>query len=156
MTIAVRLRNFLEGRRIRYEEIAHPRTETSSRTAQATHVPGRLVAKSVVVHHELGYALAVVPSSHRVELDTLQGLLGKRLGLASENEIAKLFEDCDLGAVPPIGAAYGMPVVIDESLVNAADVYFEGGDHATLVHVTGDGFRELMKEARSAQFSHPA
>jgi Ala-tRNA(Pro) deacylase len=156
MTIATRLRNYLDGQQIRYDEIAHPRTETSSRTAQAAHVPGRLVAKSVVVHHELGYALAVVPSSHRVELDTLQGLLGKRLGLASENEIAKLFEDCDRGAVPPVGAAYGVPVVIEEGLVNASDVYFEGGDHATLVHVTGDGFRKLMKEARAAQFSHPA
>lgn len=156
MTIAVRLRNYLEGQHIGYEEIAHPRTETTSRTAQAAHVPGRFVAKSVVVHHELGYALAVVPSSHRVELDTLQGLLGKRLGLASENEIAKLFEDCDRGAIPPIGAAYGVPVVVEKSLVDASDVYFEGGDHGTLVHVTGDGFRTLMKEARAAQFSHPA
>lgn len=156
MTIAVRLRKYLETQGIPYDEIAHPRTVTSSRAAQAAHVPGRLVAKSVVVHHELGYALAVVPSSHRVELDTLQGLLGKRLGLATEGEIAKLFEDCDLGAVPPAGAAYGVPMMVDESLVHASDVYFEGGDHATLVHVTGDAFRKLMKEARAAQFSHPA
>jgi len=156
MTIAKRLRNYLEGERIGYDEIAHPRTESSSRTAQAAHIPGRLMAKSVVVHHELGYALAVVPSSHRVELDTLQGVLGKRLGLASEDEVAKLFEDCDRGAVPPIGAAYGVPVVIEEGLVNAPEVYFEGGDHATLVHVSGEAFRKLMKQARAAQFSHPA
>ncbi len=153
MTIAARLRNYLDGERIGYDEIAHPRTETSSRTAQAAHIPGRLLAKSVVVHHELGYALAVVPSSHRVELDTLQEVLGKRLGLASEDEIAKLFDDCDRGAVPPIGAAYGLPVLIERDLVDAPDVYFEGGDHATLVHVAGEGFRKLMKEARAAQFS---
>jgi Ala-tRNA(Pro) deacylase len=156
MTIATRLRDYLEGQGVGYDEIVHPRTETSSRTAQTAHVPGRLVAKSVVIHHELGYALAVVPSSHRVELDTLQDLLGKRLGLASESEIAKIFADCDRGAVPPIGAAYGLPVVVEENLVNAPDVYFEGGDHATLVHVTGEGFRKLMKEARAAGFSHPA
>ncbi len=156
MTIAARLRNYLDGQGTSYDLIPHPRTTTSSRTAQAAHVPGRLVAKSVVVHHELGYTLAVVPSSHRVALDALQDVVGKRLGLASENEIAKLFDDCDLGAVPPIGAAYGVPVVVDESLANAPEVYFEGGDHATLVHVAGDAFRKLMKEARSASFSHPA
>ena len=83
-------------------------------------------------------------------------MLGKRLGLASEDEVAKLFEDCDRGAVPPIGAAYGVPVVIEEGLVNAPEVYFEGGDHATLVHVSGEAFRKLMKQARAAQFSHPA
>jgi Ala-tRNA(Pro) deacylase len=138
MTIATRLRDYLEGQGVGYDEIVHPRTETSSRTAQTAH------------------ALAVVPSSHRVELDTLQDLLGKRLGLASESEIAKIFADCDRGAVPPIGAAYGLPVVVEENLVNAPDVYFEGGDHATLVHVTGEGFRKLMKEARAAGFSHPA
>jgi Ala-tRNA(Pro) deacylase len=156
MTIAARLRKYLEGQGASYDLIPHPRTTASSRTAQAAHVPGRLLAKSVVVHHELGYALAVVPSSHRVELDTLQGVLGKRLGLAAEDEIARLFDDCDLGAVPPIGAAYGVPVVVEESLADAPDVYFEGGDHATLVHVAGDAFRKLMKEARAANFSHPA
>lgn len=156
MTIAVRLQRYLESQGIGYDEMAHPRTETSSRTAQVAHVPGRLLAKSVVVHHELGYAIAVVPSSHRVELETLQALLGKRLGLAAENEIAKVFDDCDLGAIPPIGAAYGVPVVVEESLVDAPDVYFEGGDHSTIVHVTGDAFRQLMKEGRTARFSHPA
>ena len=156
MTIALRLRNYLERQGIGYDEMTHPRTETSSGTAKAAHVPGRFMAKSVVVHHELGYALAVVPSSNRVELETLQELLGKRLGLAAENEIAKVFDDCDLGAIPPIGAAYGVPVVVEESLVNAPDVYFEGGDHATLVHVTGEAFRKLMNDGRKARFSHPA
>ena len=114
------------------------------------------MAKTVVVHHELGYALAVVPSTHRIELGTLQDIMDKRLGLASEDEAGSLFEDCEVGAIPPIGAAYGVPVILDESFGDAADIYFEGGDHKTLVHVSGRDFRNLTKGAQRAHFSHPA
>ncbi len=156
MTIAHRLKRYLDSEGIRYDVVAHPRTMTSRDSAQAAHVPGDRVAKTVVVHHELGYVLAVVPSAHRVELGTLQDVLEKRLGLAAESEIAKLFDDCDLGAVPPVGAAYQLPVIWDESLAAVPEVYFEGGDHTTLVRVSGDAFRALMKDARRARFSHLA
>jgi Ala-tRNA(Pro) deacylase len=76
--------------------------------------------------------------------------------LAPENEITKLFDDCEFGAIPPAGAAYGLAVIIDESVVNLPDVYFEGDDHATLVHLTGDAFRRLMKDASRSRFSHHA
>jgi Ala-tRNA(Pro) deacylase len=156
MSIAKRLQDYLDREGIRYELVEHSRTTTSSQTAQAAHVPGRRVAKSVVVHHELGYVLAVVPSTHRVMLGVLQDILDKRLGLASEDEVARIFNDCDLGAVPPVGAAYGVPVVLDESLDDASDLYFEGGDHRTLVHVTGDAFQALTKDARRARFCYRA
>ncbi|MGL4288946.1 MAG: aminoacyl-tRNA deacylase [Phreatobacter sp.] len=156
MTIANRLQKYLEGEGVHYDVVAHPRTASSSRTAEAAHVPGGRLAKSVLVHHEMGYVLAVVPSTHRVELGTLQAVLDKRLGLASESEVCKLFDDCDTGAVPAVGAAYGVPVILDESLGGATDLYFEGGDHKSLVHVTGDAFRSLTRDAQRARFSHPA
>jgi len=155
MTIANRLRQYLDDAGVTYDTVAHPRTMTSSRSAQAAHIPGRRVAKPVVIHHELGYVLAVVPSTHRVELGALQTIIDKRLGLASEHEVEELFGDCDRGAIPPIGAAYGVPAILDESLGDAADVYFEGGDHTTLVHVSGMAFKTLTKDARRARFSHP-
>ena len=80
MTIANRLRQYLESEKISYDIVAHAHTATSSRTAQAAHLSGELVVKSVVVHHELGYVLVVAPSTHRVELGTLQALLNRRLG----------------------------------------------------------------------------
>lgn len=156
MTIAKKLQDYIEREGIDYETVAHHRTATSSQSAQAAHVPGRRMAKCVVVHHEAGYMLAVVPSTHRVELSTLQGLMDRRLGLASEDEVSTLFGDCDEGAIPPIGMAYNVPVIIDESLENASDIYFEGGDHRTLVHVTGPAFRTLTKDAQVARFSHPS
>ena len=154
MTIAKRLKQHLEDQGVTYELVSHPRTESSSRTAQAAHISGERVAKSVVVHHGDSYVLAVVPSTHRVELDSLKALLDKPLGLATESEIAELFDDCDLGAVPPVGAAYGLPVLLDESLADVDQVYFEGGDHTTLVQVAGDAFESLMADARRGRFSH--
>ena len=85
--------------------------------------------KPVVLHHEDGYILAVVPSTHRVEFDSLRDILGRRSCLATEAEIARLFGDCERGAVPPAGAAYGLPM-----------------------HVDGcDAFRGLAKDARWAR-----
>jgi Ala-tRNA(Pro) deacylase len=156
MTIAPRLRQFLDSEGVRYDVVSHPRTSTSSQSAEVAHIPGNQVAKSVVVHHELGYVLAVVPSTHRVELGTLQELLDKRLGLATEGEVTTLFNDCETGAIPPVGAAYGVPVILDQSLGDVSDLYFEGGDHKSLVHVSSDAFRLLTKDARRARFSHQA
>jgi Ala-tRNA(Pro) deacylase len=156
MTIAKKLQDYIDREGITYDTVAHHRTRTSSQSALAAHVSGNSLAKSVLVHHETGYALAVVPSTHRIELSTLQDVMNKRLGLASEDEVSSLFADCDVGAIPPIGSAYDVPVIMDESLGNASDVYFEGGDHMTLVRVSGPDFRSLMKDARVARFSHPS
>lgn len=156
MTIANRLKHFIDERGVAYDTVAHHRTATSRQSATAAHVPGSRMAKSVLVHHESGYALAVVPSTHRIELGVLQDMLDRRLGLASETEVGTLFDDCDIGAVPPIGAAYDVPVILDETLGNADEVYFEGGDHRTLVHMSGADFRNLTSDARRARFSHPA
>jgi Ala-tRNA(Pro) deacylase len=156
MTIATRLRQFLESEGVSYDVVPHPRTTTSVGSVHAAHVPGDKVAKPVVVHHGGGYVLAVVPSTHRVELGTLQSLLDERLSLATEEELGRLFEDCELGAITPIGAAYGVPVILDESVCGATDLFFEGGDHRSLVHISGEAFQKLTKDARRARFSHPA
>lgn len=156
MTIATRLRQYLDGQGVGYDAVPHAPTSTSAGSAHATHVPGEKLAKAVVIHNEDGYLLAVVPSTHRVELGVVRDVLGGRPGLATEPEVAGLFNDCEPGAVPPIGAAYGVPMLVDESLDGAADLYFEGGDHRTLVHVGGDAFRRLTMDARRARFSHPS
>lgn len=156
MTIARKLQDYLDRAGVRYDAVAHPRTASASENAEAAHVPGKRVAKTVVVHHEEGYALAVVPASHRVDLAALQEKLRRRLGLASEKEIDALFDDCDAGAAPPVGAAYGVPTLLDESLAGQDEIWFEGGDHRTLVRVSGKDFEKLMKDARRDSFSYHA
>jgi Ala-tRNA(Pro) deacylase len=154
MTVAKRLGEHLAKTGVAFDLTSHPWTASSNRAAQAAHVTGERVAKAVVLHDDQGYVVAVVPSTHRLELDSLQRFLDRRMNLATEGEIVKLFDDCELGAVPPVGAAYGLDVVVDESLTGQPDIYFEGGDHRSLVHVSGADFAALMSEARRGRFSH--
>lgn len=155
MSIGRKLKEYLADARVDYDLVEHPRTECSTRTAKAAHIPGERLAKGVVLAYDDGYLLAVVPSTRRVRLDSLERTLGCNLDLASELETADLFDDCRLGAIPATGAAYDVETVVDDSLNSASEVWFEGGDHRTLVRVDGDGFRKLMAEAQHAQFSSP-
>ena len=154
MSFGRKFKEYLLDSRVDFNVIEHRRTESSSQTAQAAHIPGDRLAKAVVLQHDSGYVLAVVPSTHRVELGSLERTLGCKLNIATESEVEEIFRDCALGAVPPTGPAYNLETLVDEELDKLPEVYFESGDHRTLVHVSGDGFRQLMAEAQHAQFSH--
>jgi Ala-tRNA(Pro) deacylase len=97
--------------------------------------------------------LAVLPASRHIQFEELGRLLGRHMDMASEEQIETLFLDCEPGAVPAIGAAYGLNVVVDDSLARQPDVYFEGGDHANLVHISGAAFQKLMADAQHGQFT---
>ncbi|TAK80759.1 MAG: YbaK/EbsC family protein [Betaproteobacteria bacterium] len=153
MNIAPTLQDYLAERQIAYEVLPHTRTVTSATTAQAAHLPGRSVAKAVVVEDERGYVLAVVPATAHVQLPRLERELHRSgLHLASEPELGKLFPDCELGAVPALGQAYGLPTIVEEELAAQPDVFFEAGDHRHLVHVSQGEFSRLIAEARCARF----
>lgn len=153
MAIAPTLERYLNERKVKYALVQHAPAMSATRTAQASHVAGDRLAKAVVVKHDDGFALAVVPATHHVRLAELSRLLDRRVGLADEREGSRLFGDCDTGAFPALGAAYGLEVVVDDALADLPEVYFEGGDHATLVQVDGAEFRKLMQDARHGRFS---
>ena len=156
MTIASTVQRYLLGQGIEYAILSHPITGSSSETAQSARISGNCIAKTVVLRDGDagdGYLLAVVPASHHLDLDLVQGSLGRSVELASEQEIGQLFPDCALGAIPPLGPAYGLDVVLDDSLAGLDEVCFEGGDHRTLIRVGGQQFREMMSGARHGCFS---
>ncbi|TDX96752.1 aminoacyl-tRNA deacylase [Thiohalophilus thiocyanatoxydans] len=155
MTMSLRLLEYLEWKGVDYELLHHPFVTGSLRTAAMAHVPGRQFAKSIVLKDEQGYLVAIVPASHKLDLDELNRNLNRSLHLATEKEIAALFDDCSKGAIPPLAEAYGYDAAVDETLEESPDVYFEAGDHAELVHVSGDDFRYMMHRARHGHFSHP-
>lgn len=154
MALVQKLREFLEQKKVSHDVVEHPRTMSASRSAEAAHVPGARVAKAIVLHDDSGYLVAVVPSTHRLELDTLQGRLGHGVNLATEAEIGRIFDDCEVGAVPAIGAAYGLRVLCDECLASESEVHFEAGNHVELVRVDGPAFGALMQGATWGRFSH--
>lgn len=143
MGIALTMQEYLEDNHIPYEISRHNRTGSSAMTAQVSHVPGRSLAKGVVLKWDGSYVLAILPASRHVDLDKISEMLGERVDLASEEEASSLFPDCEVGAVPILGAPYRIACVIDKRLDGADDIYFEGGDHRTLVHVSGEEFGRM-------------
>lgn len=156
MAVAKTLEKYLKDQGIAFQTTTHAETPSASRSAQASHVPGDCLAKAVLLKDDEGFLLAVLPASRQIELGEMWRWLHRPVGLATEDEVAKLFSDCARGAVPAAGAAYGVRVVLDDSLLGQRDVYFEGGDHASLVHVTGEQFNKLMAGAQHHRFvRHP-
>jgi len=93
-----------------------------------------------------GYIMVVLPSNRQVNLGELHRQLNRNLGLATESELSRLFKDCEVGALPAIGPAYGMETVVDDTLAEQADIYFEAGDHEQLIHVSSETFQSLLGE----------
>jgi Ala-tRNA(Pro) deacylase len=153
MGIAITLQQFLEAQSVPYEVLEHRQPRSPVRTADASHVPAGCLAKGVVVKHRQGYILTIVPASRQVRLEEVGRWLEQPVALASEDEASALFPDCERGAVPPIPAAYGLTAVVDACLEGHEDIYFEGGDHRALVHVTGAQFDRLMERVPHGQFS---
>jgi Ala-tRNA(Pro) deacylase len=153
MPLAAALQRYLTNRQIGYDLILHDETPSSTRTAEASHVSGDCLAKGVLLRNQGSYLLAVLPTSHHIDLEGLRQVLGHRVELAEEAEVATVFRDCRRGAVPPIGACYGLDMIVDDSLEEQPEVYFEAGDHATLVHVSQEQFGRLVGRARHGRFS---
>ena len=152
MAIAVKVQDYMARRGARYDVLTHPHSTHSAETAELAHVPGDSVAKSVILEDEDGMVMAVLPSTCSVRLGRLSKEMNRRLRLATEEGLRHAFPDCAPGAIPPLGPAYGIRTIVDDSLELQAEIFFEGGDHECLVHMSGEQFRALMGEAQRAHF----
>lgn len=154
MAMAPTLQTYLARKGIAYDLLHHRHTDSSTNSAFSAHVPPNQVAKPVILEDEDGsYLMAVIPANRHVRIGQLNKLLHRRMGLATEAELPALFADCEPGAVPPLGAAYGIDTIVDESLDACPDIYMESGDHSDLIHLKGTTFRRLMRESQHAQIS---
>jgi len=154
MGVAATIQNYLDSHRVAYEIIEHPHTETAKQTAQVAHVPADQMAKPVLLGDDINYLLAIIPATHRLDLDRLNQVMARSLEVVEEEEVAMTFGDCDAGAIPAVGEDYGVDTVLDASLTHQSRVYFEAGDHKHLVQMKGDDFRLLMEHVPRVQVSH--
>ena len=155
MSIAPRLRWYLDAHGVEYDLIPHPHSATSAETARSAAVPLDALAKPVLLEDELGYVMAIVPASRRVDLRRLSDQLHRDLTLASESEMPALFHDCEQGAIPPLGSPYRVPTVYDDALAELPEVCFEAGNHEDVVRMRGDAFLRLLEGSRHGRFSVP-
>jgi Ala-tRNA(Pro) deacylase len=161
MAILANLQRLLDGQRIPYEVHSHRSAMTAAELARADHVPPSEVAKTVVLRSGDRWLLAVLPATRHLDLTRLRELAGDPLlRLASEDELEGLFPTCELGAIPPIGDLWGLPVWVDDALGREAETVFTGGSHHETVHLAYRDFVRLTRpnfgafSIRTAERSH--
>ena len=144
--LSPRLHNFLDEHHGHYTALSHDRTITADQTAAAAHVGRQHFAKTVMLKVDGALARMVMPASYRVDLVRLSRALGgSGVELAQENEFSDAFPDCELGAMPPFGHLYGLPVYVDSRLTGHADIAFNAGSHTDVVRMPYDEFERLAQ-----------
>lgn len=154
MGMAITVQDWLRSKGHPYALLRHAPSHYSMESAELAHVPPDRLAKAVLLGDEWGYLLAVLPSSYRLELSEVEAHTRRHLQLVDESVLAKVFEDCEPGALPPLGMAYGLDTMVDERLAPGGEVFFEAGDHRSLVCMRSDAFLKMMADADVARFSH--
>lgn len=153
MSLSKTLKTYLDRKGVPYQIIHHDPTPSANRSAEAAHIPGDRLVKAVVLEDDGKYLLAALPATRRLKLGRLHQSLGEHVGLATEAEVEHLFNDCERGAVPALGSAYGLETLLDDSLKDLDEVYIEGGDHESLVCLSGSAFIGLLGPVRHGDFS---
>ena len=155
MAIALTLQEFLDWEEVHYTVIKHPFTLSSLSTAEAAHVPADHLAKTVVLVDDDGFVMVVVPADQLIDLPRLCKIYNRNFVLANEDEIEELFYDCEQGAIPALGEAYGFEMLVEDTLMRENDhIYIEGGDHRALIQLAGQDFQHLMSYAEHGHFCH--
>ena len=146
MSIPGRIREYLDEHKVPYEWLPHPPAYTAQEVAHSLHVSGKRLAKTVILDADGRLVMAVLPASHRLEVAKLkEALNAKRLEMLPESDLAELFPDCDLGAIPPFGNLYGMDVWLDRSLAESDEIVFTAGTHHDAVRVKYADYSALVK-----------
>lgn len=142
---AEKLKSFLNSRGIKYVTIRHSPAFTAPEIAASSDIPGRIFAKTVVVEIDGELALVVLPANRKIILSDLRDLFADPdVKLAAEDEFMERFPDCELGAMPPFGNLYGLPVYIAQSFVEEREIAFNAGTHHEVIKMSFDDFDRLV------------
>jgi Ala-tRNA(Pro) deacylase len=149
----MKLDQMLTERHIPFERLHHRTAYTANRIAQVLHVPGKEMAKTILLRAGEGYALAVLPASYRVDLEQVRRELGEeRVEMGSEEEMDHLFPDCERGAIPPFGSLYHLPTLVDDSLADDEQIVFEAQNHEEAIRMAYRDY-EALEHPRKAHFA---
>ena len=144
MSVAAKLKQYLDENKVEYDVLSHTRTYTAQDTAQAAHVPGSELAKSVVVKADDRFVLVILPAPRRADLERLKDILGAReVRIAEESEFTSQFPGCAVGAMPPFGNLYGLDIYVDESLAQDEQIVFNAGTHVDAIQMRYKDFNRL-------------
>jgi Ala-tRNA(Pro) deacylase len=142
-----RLKQYLDRERAAYETLPHREVFTAREVAAESHVAERQLAKVLAIREEgNGHLMVVLPAACRLDLNALKHAAGRhRLSLVQEDEMARLFPDCEIGAMPPFGHLYGMPVYVDACFPRAPTIVFQAGNHHEVMRMPYAEYVRLVK-----------
>ncbi len=141
-----RLKEFLDKNNIRYVVISHSRAFTAAAIGAITHIPGKEIAKTVMVKLDGKLAMVVVPGSRSIDLNALKAAVpAQTANIVPEPEFSEAFPDCEVGAMPPFGTLYNLPVFVDEMLTHDDEIAFNAGSHRELVRLSYKDYERLVK-----------
>jgi Ala-tRNA(Pro) deacylase len=130
-----RIKSYLDERGISFRVTMHSKRVTAQETAATTHISGKRFAKTVVLKSDGSYLMAVIPAAESVDFGRFGAALGAPVELASEQELDRLFPDCETGAMPPLGGPFGLPVVADGCLAREESFVANGGTHTDVIEL---------------------
>ena len=141
-----KLQEYLDERRVRYVSLKHSPAFTAQEVAASAHIPGKEMAKVVVVKLDGDMALVVLPAPEMVRMNHLKAETGAdQVEIASEGEFKDRFPDCEVGAMPPFGNLYEMDTFVEESLTEDEEIAFNAGTHTELIRMAYVDFEKLVK-----------
>ena len=141
-----KLKEFLDSNGIEYVTISHSKAFTASRIAASAHIPGKELAKTVMIVVDGKMSMAVLPANYRVDFNLLkEAVKAKKIELASEMEFKYSFPNCEVGAMPPFGNLWDMKVYVAESLTEDEEIAFNAGSHTELIKLAYKDFEGLAK-----------
>jgi Ala-tRNA(Pro) deacylase len=146
MATLVKLKEYLNKESVSYETMEHSLAYTASEVAGTKHIPGKQMAKTVIVKADDQFIMCVVPASFNIDFDKLKTVLEvQNVQLAKESDLAKLFPEDELGAEPPFGNWYGMKLLVDKNLQDNQNIAFNAGTHTDLCRIKVQDFLRLAK-----------
>jgi len=146
MSISPKLQSFLDENHIKYIMITHSRAFTAQEIAARMHVPGKELAKTVIVKLDGKFAMVVLPASYKVDFEALKTATGARkVELATEWEFQNLFPDCETGAMPPFGNLYNLPVYVSRELTEDEEIVFNACTHTDTIRMRYKDYEQLVK-----------
>jgi Ala-tRNA(Pro) deacylase len=146
MSISAKLRGYLDQNNIKYSLITHSMAYTAQELASIMHIPGKELAKVVILKIDGQFAMAVIPAPHKIDFERLKSAIeAKQIELASEKEFQNLFPDCEVGAMPPFGNLYGLPVYVAKPLKEDKEIVYNAGSHTEAIRMQYVDFDRLVK-----------
>ncbi|WP_456406138.1 aminoacyl-tRNA deacylase [Caldithrix abyssi] len=140
-----KLRNFLDEQGVRYVLIVHSPAYTAQEIAASAHIPGKKLAKTVMAKVDGKMSMFVLPATYQLDLSKCKAEMNaKEVELASEEEFKYLFPECEIGAMPPFGNLYGLPVYACKELAENDEIAFNAGNHRELIKLSFADFQRLV------------